>query len=108
MVPASRADTNQELQRGETGCAAVIQGFVRNEHKEPTPMLKLRVPIILLLLGGVAIGLYASHVGKLGEPSDIGGGLVVIAGYMLTAAGLVLLSVTLWQRHKRLRSSGRE
>lgn len=48
--------------------------------------------ILVLVVGLGIVGLYfvlkALEVGKIGQPTDIGGGLIVVLGYAVTAWGL--------------------
>jgi hypothetical protein len=50
-----------------------------------------------LALGIAAVITYftlqAHNVGKIGQPTDIGGGLIVIVGFLLAFVGLVLIVV---------------
>jgi hypothetical protein len=62
--------------------------------------------LLTLLAGVVLVALYfvlrLLDVGKIGDPTDIGGGFIVLAGYVLTAVGAVLIGRdVLWHRSGR-------
>jgi len=53
------------------------------------------IPAIVLLVVGVGLNVFyriakSHHVGKIGASTDIGGGLLVVIGYLLIAGGLIL------------------
>lgn len=53
------------------------------------------IPAIVLLVVGVGLNVFyriakSHHFGGIGESTDIGGGLLVVIGYLLIAGGLVL------------------
>jgi len=56
-----------------------------------------RLPLRLLMLGALLFVVYhvlkAFEVGKIGAPSDIGGGLILLLAYGLLAVGVVGLLV---------------
>jgi hypothetical protein len=66
-----------------------------------------RASLIVLVAGLVLVGLYAllrmTGVGKIGQPTDIGGGGILLAGYAMTllGAGLVLADVLYNRRNNR-------
>jgi hypothetical protein len=43
----------------------------------------------LIIVGALLVGLYA----LIREPADIGGGLILLAGYVIGGVGIVLLGV---------------
>lgn len=51
--------------------------------------------MLTLFAGVVLVALYfvlrLLDVGKVGDPTDIGGGFILLAGYALTAVGAVLI-----------------
>lgn len=51
-------------------------------------------------VGAVLVVIYhvlaALEVGKIGAPTDIGGGLILLAGYVLIVAGVALAAAWLW------------
>jgi hypothetical protein len=47
--------------------------------------------------------LKTAEIGKIGAPTDIGGGLIPLAGYIAAAAGVVLLILGLRDRRSRKR-----
>ena len=56
-------------------------------------------PSVLTLVAGLAvIGLYsvlrALEVGKIGAPTDIGGGVIALVGYIVTGVGAFLVVAT--------------
>jgi hypothetical protein len=58
---------------------------------EPRPFqgfVLLWVGVMLLLVYGL---LGSLHVGKFGQPADIGGGFIPLAGFILVAWGLISL-----------------
>jgi polyferredoxin len=66
----------------------------------------VRRPGLILLLLGVAIGVIytfviePNHLFGIGEPTDIGGGLIPLASVILTFSGLVLLITSLFTRRR--------
>jgi hypothetical protein len=54
-----------------------------------------RSSLLTLLAGIVLIAVYFAlrvlDVGKIGDPTDIGGGAILVVGYAVTAVGVVLL-----------------
>ena len=61
--------------------------------RSPSPVLRsslatLLTGVLLVVLHAVLSGL---QVGKIGAETDIGGGLVVLLGYVLTGIGMVLV-----------------
>jgi hypothetical protein len=71
-------------------------------------MNNLMRPAAVLLGAGVLLAvayelLSAFGVGKIGEPTDIGGGFIFLAGIGLAAVGAVLLVVALLQRRSARR-----
>lgn len=67
------------------------------------PRSGVRAAVTTLLWG---LGLLALHsaldaweVGKIGDPTDIGGGLILLIGYGLILVGVVRLVVVLFERH---------
>ena len=71
---------------------------------------RTRWGLILMVFGIALILLYAilkaADVGKFGGAADIGGGLLVLAGYCSAGAGLVLLIVGLFDRRSKRRKAG--
>src|SRR3954471_16711210 len=59
---------------------------------EPTGTV-LRSSLVTLASGVVLVGAYfvLKAFDVVGQPSDIGGGLILLAGYVLTAVGAVLV-----------------
>jgi hypothetical protein len=56
---------------------------------------KRLIPAIVLVVVGVGLNAFcriakSHHVGKIGASTDIGGGLLVVIGYLLIAGGLIL------------------
>jgi hypothetical protein len=47
--------------------------------------------------------LKAAEIGDIGAPTDIGGGLIPLAGYIAAAAGVVLLILAFLDRRPRKR-----
>jgi hypothetical protein len=68
-----------------------------------TPRPVRRASLITLLAGIALIVVYVAlstlDVGKFGQPTDIGGGFVLLVGYALTAAGLLMTVLDL-VRHR--------
>ena len=67
------------------------------------PRSKSVVPYLGVVAAGVAlVGLYyvlgALEIGKIGAPSDIGGGLIPLTGYILIIAGSLRTVVVLLRR----------
>lgn len=60
---------------------------------------------VLLGLGLVLVVLYyglaAADVSKIGVPTDIGGGFILLVGYLTGAAGLIVLLIDLLLRRQR-------
>lgn len=56
-----------------------------------------RTSVLVLVVGLAVVGLYyvlrAMEVGKIGAPTDIGGGLIALVGYITVAVGLVMILV---------------
>lgn len=67
----------------------------------------IRPGAILLAVGALLVLAYellsALDVGKIGDPTDIGGGLIVLAGVALACVGAVLLGGGLLQRRRTRR-----
>jgi hypothetical protein len=53
-------------------------------------------PIALIIVGALLVGLYA----LIREPADIGGGLILLAGYVIGGVGMVLLGVHAFRRSR--------
>jgi hypothetical protein len=51
----------------------------------------------------VAVYFVLKAFGVVGQPSDIGGGLIVLAGYVSTAVGVVLVGVDVLRYRSRRR-----
>jgi hypothetical protein len=51
--------------------------------------------LLTLLAGVLLVALYfllrLLHIGGIGDPTDIGGGLILLVGYVVTAVGAVLI-----------------
>jgi len=52
---------------------------------------------VLVLLAGLAVVaayylLSALEIGKIGAPTDIGGGLIALAGYVITGIGVFMIA----------------
>lgn len=64
-----------------------------------------KVTLALLSAGVVLTAAYfvldALDVGGVGEPTDIGGGFILLAGYVLVGIGVVSGGIN-WMRHRRL------
>jgi hypothetical protein len=63
-----------------------------------------RSSLTVLACGVLLIAAYAvlAALTKVGDPTDIGGGLILLLGYAVTAAGLFLVGHDLWEsRTKR-------
>lgn len=60
-----------------------------------------RAPLLVLVAGLALIVLYfllkAYKVGKIGQPSDIGGGAILYFGYVVTICGVVWIVVDLFR-----------
>jgi len=55
---------------------------------------RIRTPsIIVLAIGVVLIVVYflLKHYGVVGQPTDIGGGLILLLGYIFAAGGLIMV-----------------
>ncbi len=70
------------------------------------------VPWLLMTGAGLLIAaayywLRAHHVGKIGDPTDIGGGGILLLGSVITAVGLLGSVATIARRVVRRRRSGR-
>lgn len=50
-------------------------------------------PVALIIVGALLVGLYA----LIREPADIGGGLILLAGYVIGGTGIVLLGVQVFR-----------
>jgi uncharacterized membrane protein YgdD (TMEM256/DUF423 family) len=52
--------------------------------------------LVTLLAGVILVAAYFAlkllDVGKIGDPTDIGGGVILLVGYALTAIGAVLIA----------------
>ena len=60
----------------------------------PSKLIRF-IPAIMLVVVGVGLNVFhriakSYHVGKIGASTDIGGGLLVVIGYLLIAGGLIL------------------
>jgi hypothetical protein len=68
---------------------------------------RVRWGVGLIALGIALHVLYyilkAAEIGNIGAPSDIGGGLIPLAGYIAAAAGVVLLILRWLDRRSRNR-----
>lgn len=53
-------------------------------------------PSALIIVGALLVGLYA----LIREPADIGGGLILLAGYVVGGVGIVLLGVQVSRRSR--------
>ena len=53
----------------------------------------------VLLAGVLVIAAYwvLAALTTIGDPTDIGGGLILLTGYLVTAAGLLLVGHDLWE-----------
>jgi len=64
-----------------------------------------RGSVVVFLAGVVLVASYfvlsGLDVGKIGDPTDIGGGLILLAGYVLTAVGAVRIGVDLVRHRSR-------
>jgi hypothetical protein len=69
-----------------------------NRVAHPPRDPRLVWPVLHLALGIALVVIYLAGVGNLGEPTDIGGGFVVIAGAVLVFRGVVLLAH--WNDHR--------
>jgi hypothetical protein len=60
--------------------------------------------VLTLVLGVVLVGVYFAlkTFNVVGQPTDIGGGLILVAGYLVTAVGAVLIGRDLL-RHRSSR-----
>ena len=61
--------------------------------------------LLALGLGLVAAYFLLAAVSTIGDPGDIGGGLVLLVGYMVTAGGLLLLGRDMrahWSRRRKM------
>jgi hypothetical protein len=60
-----------------------------------------------LLAGLVVVAAYfllsTFEIGKVGAETDIGGGLILLTGYALTAGGVLMVARDLWHRRSTLR-----
>ena len=65
-----------------------------------SPVRRSSLGTLLAGLGVVAAYFLLStfEVGKIGAEADIGGGLILLIGYALTAAGVVMVARDLWHR----------
>jgi hypothetical protein len=60
---------------------------------------------LVLTAGGLGLViLYFAHVGKLGEPTDIGGIFVLLAGWLMVGAGVSLFVLRLTARRDARRA----
>jgi hypothetical protein len=50
-------------------------------------------PVGLIVVGALLVGLYA----LIREPADIGGGLILLAGYVIGGVGIVVLGVQVFR-----------
>ncbi len=59
--------------------------------------------MLTLVLGIVLVAVYfvLEALGVVGQPTDIGGGVVLLAGYVATALGVVLVGVDLLRVRSR-------
>ena len=69
----------------------------------PSPVR--RSSVATLLTGVLAVAVYfvlrGLEIGKIGAETDIGGGLLLLVGYVLTALGVVLVGRDLLHRRSR-------
>jgi hypothetical protein len=61
--------------------------------------------LLAIGLGIVAAYFLLAAVSNIGDPTDIGGGLILLVGYIVTAGGLLLVGKDLrahWSRRRRM------
>ncbi len=65
-------------------------------HLPPRSTARRRLTRAILLGGLALVGLYAVlsgfHIGEIGAPTDIGGGLILLIGYVLITVALARLA----------------
>jgi len=65
-----------------------------------------RRSMVVLLSGLAVVAVYyllsTFEIGKIGAPSDIGGGLIVLVGYVITGLGLILIGRDLIRRRSKI------
>ena len=71
--------------------------------RRPRPV---RTTSLITLLAGVALvvayaTLRALDVGKIGEPTDIGGGFILLVGYPLIAIGVLMIVLDVVRHRNR-------
>ena len=84
-----------------------MNGFVQSGESRRSVLRRyglLFVGILLVVLYGL---LSALDVGKIGQPSDIGGGLVLLVGYVLTGIAVLQIVRRLGQDRRTRRKNDR-
>lgn len=65
-----------------------------------------RLSMVVMLSGLAFVAVYyllsAFEIGKIGAPSDIGGGLILLAGYVITSLGVILIGRDLIRRRSKI------
>lgn len=70
-----------------------------NEHKSHISRLALTLIAAGVLLVLIYHTLRQLGVGKIGEPTDIGGGFIVLGGYVIGGVGIIMLVVSILRGH---------
>jgi hypothetical protein len=71
------------------------------DDRQPRAVRSGSLKLLALGLGIIAVYFLLAAVSTIGDPTDIGGGLIVLVGYVVTAGGLLLTATDLWEHWSR-------